>query len=185
MNPSYYGVRDTSPHGISVFLSNLVETCLNDLVESSFIEIDDTEAEVTAEVNGGDDEATEIISTLSNGLIASHYGVSFFTIQSFVSSLSNTSTLKNMLYVLSTAVEFESIPLRKGDRALLVKLSKRLPLRFPEHTSSGSVSFKVFLLLQAYFSRLELPVDFQNDLKDVLEKVVPDLHIIVVSHCSF
>ena len=179
VNPSYYGVRDTSPHGISVFLSNLVETCLNDLVESSFIEIDDTEAEVTAEVNRGDDEATEIISTLSNGLIASHYGVSFFTIQSFVSSLSNTSTLKNMLYVLSTAVEFESIPLRKGDRALLVKLSKRLPLRFPEHTSSGSVSFKVFLLLQAYFSRLELPVDFQNDLKDVLEKVVPLINVVV------
>lgn len=84
-----------------------------------------------------------------------------------------------MLYVLSTAVEFESIPLRKGDRALLVKLSKRLPLRFPEHTSSGSVSFKVFLLLQAYFSRLELPVDFQNDLKDILEKVVPLINVVV------
>ncbi|EJS43942.1 brr2p [Saccharomyces arboricola H-6] len=176
-NPSYYGVKDTSSYGISVFLTNLVESSLNDLAESSFIEIEDTET--NAEVDGEDDENTEEISALNNGLIGSRYGVSFFTIQSLVSSLSNTSTLKNMLHLLSTAIEFENIPLRKGDGPLLTRLSKKLPLKFPGDIATESVSFKVFSLLQAYFSRVELPIDFQNDLRDILEKVVSLVNVIV------
>ncbi|CAI4060676.1 hypothetical protein SKDZ_05G2530 [Saccharomyces kudriavzevii ZP591] len=176
-NPSYYGVKDTSPYGISVFLTDLVETSLEDLVELSFIKIEDSGT--NADVDGEDDEATEVVSALNNGLIASRYGTAFSTIQSFVSSLSNTSTLRNMLHILSTAVEFENIPLRKGDRSLLAKLSKRLPLKFPGDMSSEPMSFKIFSLLQAYFSRVELPIDFQNDLRNILEKVVPLINVIV------
>ncbi|CAI1964349.1 hypothetical protein SEUBUCD650_0E02620 [Saccharomyces eubayanus] len=176
-NPSYYGVKDASSYGISVYLTDLVETSLNDLVESSFIETEDLE--INAEADGEDEESSEAISSLNNGLIGSHYGVSFFTIQLFVSSLSNSSTLKDILHVLSTATEFENISLRKGDKALLSKLSKKLPIKFAGSVSTESVNFKVFLLLQAHFSRIELPIDFQNDLKEILEKVIPLINVIV------
>lgn len=176
-NPSYYNVKDASSYGISVFLTDLVETSLNDLVESSFIEIEDPE--INAEANEEDEEASETISALNNGLICSHYGVSFFTIQLFVSSLSNSSTLKDILHVLSTATEFENISLRKGDKPLLSRLSKKLPIKFAGNVSAESVTFKVFSLLQAHFSRVELPIDFQNDLKEILEKAVPLINVIV------
>lgn len=55
-NPSYYNVKDASSYGISVFLTDLVETSLNDLVESSFIEIEDPE--INAEANEEDEEAS-------------------------------------------------------------------------------------------------------------------------------
>lgn len=41
------------------------------------------------------------------------------------------------------------------------------------------MTFKVFSLLQAHFSRVELPIDFQNDLKEILEKAVPLINVIV------
>lgn len=170
-NPSFYGVKDVSPHGISAYLTELVENALTDLQRCDFIELQETdEGEIVQE---------EVISPLNACLISAHHNVSFLTMYMLLNSLSGSSTLGDMLQLLSKASEFEGIALRQEDESILLKLNKQMPIKFTPSSGDSPVSYKVFLLLQAYFSRFPLSKELQFDLRIILQKAIPLTNAIV------
>ena len=88
-------------------------------------------------------------------------------------SLKEKTKLKGLLEVVASSAEFESIPIRRHEDALLKRLYDRVPVKLDaDAVDFEAPHFKTFLLLQAHFSRLHLPADLAADQKLVLEKVL-------------
>ena len=79
--------------------------------------------------------------------------------------------LKGLLEVVSSSAEFESIPIRRHEESLLRRIYDRVPVKL-DQVNFEAPHFKTFLLLQAHFSRLQLPPDLVADQALVLEKVM-------------
>jgi pre-mRNA-splicing helicase BRR2 len=155
-NPSYYGLTDTSHEGLSSHLSELVENTLKDLSEAKIIELD---------------EEDDSIAPLNAAMIASYYNISYITIQTFLLSLNARTKLKGVLEIVTSATEFEAIPVRRHEDAVLRRIYDRCPVKMAQ-PSYESPHFKAFVLLQAHFSRLQLPVDLGKDQQLILMKVL-------------
>jgi pre-mRNA-splicing helicase BRR2 len=169
LNPSFYGVKDVSQIGLSAYLTELVEETLNELSEAKLIELEGEDVE----------EAEDEISPLDGALIAAYYNVSFITMQTFILSLTKKSKLKSILEIITSASEFDSLPIRKHDSSLLAKIYDRVPIKSSQAISFESPYLKAFILLQAHFSRFILPPDLASDQKLVLEKVLTLLYTAV------
>lgn len=155
-NPSYYSLTDTSHEGLSAHLSELVETTLKDLAESKIIDLDEEDDTVTA---------------LNAAMIAAYYNISYITMQTFLLSLSGRTKLKGMLEIVTSATEFESIQIRRHEESLLRRIYDRVPVKMAQ-PSYDSPHFKAFVLLQAHFSRMQLPIDLAKDQEVILTKVL-------------
>ncbi|KAH9477321.1 U5 small nuclear ribonucleoprotein 200 kDa helicase [Psilocybe cubensis] len=154
-NPNYYNLHNTSHQHVSDHLSELVETTLNDLVNSKCIAIED-EMDVSA---------------LNLGMIAAYYNISYVTVEVYTLSLKERTKLKGLLEVVSSSAEFETIPIRRHEESLLRRIYDRVPVKL-DQVDFEAPHFKTFLLLQAHFSRLQLPPDLAADQVLVLEKVL-------------
>lgn len=177
-NPSFYGLKDTSHIGVSEYLSELVETTLEDLESTGLIEI--TENEGTGDE---DEDEEETISPLNGSMIATHYNVTFTTMKQ-VRALSAKSRLRNILEAVTAAAEFEDLPVRQGEDVLLKKLAQHVPLKLTADADFESPHVKAFLLLQAHFSRVKLSVDLAQDVKHILSTVLRLVHACVDSLSS-
>lgn len=155
-NPSYYGLTDTSHDGLSAHLSELVETTLKELADAKIIELD---------------EETDEITPLNPAMIAAYYNISFITMQTFLLSLNAKTRMKALLEIVTSATEFETIQIRRHEESLLRRVYDRLPIKLAE-SSFESPHFKAFILLQAHFSRMQLPVDLLKDQEIILRKVL-------------
>ena len=155
-NPSYYGLLDVSHEGLSTHLSELVETTLKDLAEAKLIELD---------------EEDDTVSPLNAAMIAAYYNISYITIQTFLLSLTSRTRLKGILEIVTSAIEFESIQIRRHEDSVLRRIYDRLPAKLAQ-ASYESPHFKAFVLLQAHFSRLDLPIDLGRDQEMILSKVL-------------
>ncbi|PPQ70945.1 hypothetical protein CVT26_014249 [Gymnopilus dilepis] len=154
-NPNYYNLHNTSHQHVSDHLSELVESTLNDLVNSKCITIED-------EMD---------VSPLNLGMIAAYYNISYVTMEVYSLSLKERTKLKGLLEVVSSSAEFESIPIRRHEDVLLRRIYDRVPVKL-DRVDFEAPHFKTFLLLQAHFSRLQLPPDLAADQVLVLEKVL-------------
>ena len=155
-NPSYYALTDTSHEGLSTHLSELVETSLKDLAEAKIIELDEEDDSVTP---------------LNAAMIAAYYNISFITIQTFLLSLTGRSKLKGILEIVTSATEFESIQIRRHEDHILRRVYDRVPVKMAQ-PAYESPHFKAFVLLQAHFSRMVLPIDLAKDQEIILSKVL-------------
>jgi pre-mRNA-splicing helicase BRR2 len=155
-NPSYYSLTDTSHEGLSAHLSELVETTLKDLADSKIIDLDEEDDSVTP---------------LNAAMIAAYYNISYITMQTFLLSLSGRTKLKGILEIVTSATEFESIQIRRHEDSLLRRIYDRVPVKMAE-PSYDSPHFKAFVLLQAHFSRMQLPIDLAKDQEVILTKVL-------------
>jgi len=155
-NPSFYGLNDTSHEGLSTHLSELVETTLKELSEAKIIDLD---------------EEDDSISPLNPAMIAAYYNISFITMQTFLLSLTPRTKLKGLLEIMTSATEFESIQLRRHEDHILRRVYDRCPVKMSE-PAFGSPHFKAFVLLQAHFSRMQLPIDLAKDQEVVVSKVL-------------
>ncbi|EON62048.1 hypothetical protein W97_01267 [Coniosporium apollinis CBS 100218] len=155
-NPSYYGLTDTSHEGLSTHLSELVETTLKDLEQAKIIELD---------------EEDDSITPLNPAMIAAYYNISFITMQTFLLSLTGRTKLKGILEIVTSATEFENIQIRRHEDHVLRRIYDRLPVKMAE-PSYESPHFKAFVLLQAHFSRMQLPIDLSKDQEAILRKVL-------------
>jgi pre-mRNA-splicing helicase BRR2 len=153
-NPSFYGLVDTSHEGLSGFLSDLVETTLKDLVDAKIIELD---------------EEDDSITPLNPAVIAAYYDISFITMQTFLLSLNAKTKQKGLLEIVTSATEFENIQIRRHEDTVLRRLYDRVPAKMSE-PQYDSPHFKAFVLLQAHFSRMQLPVDLAKDQEVILRK---------------
>ncbi|KIJ15196.1 hypothetical protein PAXINDRAFT_169339 [Paxillus involutus ATCC 200175] len=154
-NPNYYNLHNVSHQALSDHLSELVENTLQDLVNSKCIAIED-EMEVTA---------------LNLGMIAAYYNISYVTVEVYTLSLKERTKLKGLLEVVSSSAEFETIPIRRHEDVVLRRIYDRVPVKL-ERADFEAPHFKTFLLLQAHFSRIQLPADLAADQVLVLEKVL-------------
>ncbi|KNZ72229.1 U5 small nuclear ribonucleoprotein 200 kDa helicase [Termitomyces sp. J132] len=154
-NPNYYNLHNVSHQHLSDHLSELVENTLTDLVNSKCITIED-------EMD---------VSPLNLGMIAAYYNISYVTVEVYTLSLKERTKLKGLLEVVSSSAEFETIPIRKHEESLLRRIYDRVPVKL-DRADFEAPHFKTFLLLQAHFSRLQLPPDLAADQVLVLEKVL-------------
>jgi pre-mRNA-splicing helicase BRR2 len=155
-NPSYYSLSDTSHEGLSAHLSELVETTLKDLAESKIIDLDEEDDSVTP---------------LNAAMIAAYYNISYITMQTFLLSLTGRTKLKGILEIVTSATEFESIQIRRHEDGLLRRIYDRVPVKMAE-PAYDSPHFKAFVLVQAHFSRLQLPIDLAKDQEIILTKIL-------------
>ena len=93
------------------------------------------------------------------------------TVEVYTLSLKERTKLKGLLEVVSSSAEFETIPIRRHEDALLRRIYDRVPVKL-DRADFETPHFKTFLLLQAHFSRLQLPPDLAADQVLVLEKVL-------------
>ncbi|KZP03584.1 Sec63-domain-containing protein, partial [Athelia psychrophila] len=154
-NPNYYNLHNVSHQHLSDHLSELVETTLSDLVNSKCIAIED-EMDVSA---------------LNLGMITADYNISYVTVEVYTLSLKESTKLKGLLEVVSSSAEFENIPIRRHEDVLLRRVYDRVPVKL-DQVDFEAPHFKTFLLLQAHFSRLQLPPDLAADQALVFEKVL-------------
>ena len=155
-NPSYYGLTDTSHEGLSTHLSELIENTLKDLSEAKIIELDEEDDSVTA---------------LNPAMIAAYYNISFITMQTFLLSLTGRTKLKGILEIVTSATEFESIQIRRHEDHILRRIYDRVPVKMAQ-PSYESPHFKAFVLLQAHFSRMQLPIDLAKDQELILSRIL-------------
>ncbi|PQE20908.1 hypothetical protein CJF30_00002243 [Rutstroemia sp. NJR-2017a BBW] len=155
-NPSYYSLTDISHEGLSAHLSELVETTLKDLAEYKIVDLDEEDDSVTP---------------LNAAMIAAYYNISYITMQTFLLSLTGKTKLKGILEIVTSATEFESIQIRRHEDSLLRRVYDRLPVKMAQ-PSFDSPHFKAFVLLQAHFSRMQLPIDLAKDQEMILTKVL-------------
>lgn len=94
------------------------------------------------------------------------------TVHVYTLSLKQTTKLKGLLEVVSSSAEFEAaIPIRRHEDVLLRRIYDRVPVKLAK-SDFESAHFKTFLLLQAHFSRIQLPPDLAADQAIVLEKIL-------------
>lgn len=154
-NPAYYGLEDISHDRLSAFLSEMVETTLSDLAEAKIIEIGEDEME---------------LSILNLGLIGGHYAISYISMQTFALSLTERTKLKGLLEIVTSATEFDDVPIRRHEDIVLKRLYDRLPVKLDINFESPH--HKAFILLQAHFSRIALPADLRTDQASILRKIL-------------
>ncbi|PNS20329.1 Pre-mRNA-splicing factor brr2 [Sphaceloma murrayae] len=155
-NPSFYGLTSTTQDGFNTHLSDLIETTLKELSEANIVEID---------------EEDDSITPLNACMIAGYYNISFITMQTFLLSLKRNTKLKGILEIVTAATEFEDIQIRRHEEAVLQRIYDRVPVKMAE-ANFESPHFKAFVLLQAHFSRMQLPLDLAKDQEVILKKVL-------------
>lgn len=104
-------------------------------------------------------------------MIAAYYYINYVTIDIFSMSLTDKTKLKGLLEIVSSAAEFESVPIRHHEDLFLRKIYDRVPVKLA-NVDYNSPNFKTNILLQAHFSRLSLPADLAADQKLILSKVL-------------
>ncbi|CAG8503773.1 2964_t:CDS:2 [Ambispora gerdemannii] len=161
-NPNYYGMQGSDHRHLSDHLSELVETTVNDLAASKCISLED-------EMD---------VASLNLGMIAAYYNVNYITIEMFSMSLNPKTKIRGLLEIVSSAAEFESIPIRHHEDKVLKAIYDRLPVKL-KSPKFNSPHVKTNILLQAHFSRTQLPPDLQSDQTMILGKIIPLLQAIV------
>jgi pre-mRNA-splicing helicase BRR2 len=114
--------------------------------------------------------AEDDVSPLNLGMIAAYYYINYRTIQVFEMSLKPKTRLQVLLDIITGAVEFETVPIRHHEDMILDKIHSQLPRQHPQ-PNFNDPHFKANLLLQAHFSRFQLPADLESDQKLILSKV--------------
>ncbi|GER32011.1 U5 small nuclear ribonucleoprotein helicase [Striga asiatica] len=150
-NPNFYNLQGVSHRHLSDHLSELVETTLSDLEVSKCVAIEDD----------------FLLSPLNLGMIASYYYISYTTIEQFSSTLTSKTRLKSLLEILSSASEYEQIPIRPGEEELIRRLINHQRFSF-ENPKFTDPSVKANALLQAHFSRQAIGGNLASDQREVL-----------------
>ncbi|KAF8063039.1 BRR2A [Scenedesmus sp. PABB004] len=161
-NPNYYNLTGTSHRHLSDHLSDLVEATLNDLANSKVLSIED-------EMD---------LAPLNLGMIAAYYYITYTTIELFAASLTPKTKVKGLLDIVSAASEFDGLPLRPGEEAVVERLVKHARLAVDKPRPSDPHT-KVNALLQSHFSRERLGGDLANDTRTVVKDAARLLQAVV------
>lgn len=169
-NPTYYGLeisaeehRDsplTARQRATDYMITLVDKSLDGLAQSDCVLVH----------SNGDVDSTPF------GKIMSYYYLSHLTIRTFLSKARKTQSplFGDVLAWISLATEFDDLPVRHNEDLINAELAKNLPLDTEELMSNLPMwdpHVKAFLLLQAFMSRIDLPIsDYVGDQNSVLDQ---------------
>lgn len=161
-NPNYYNLTGVSHRHVSDHLSELVESLLSDLEQSKLIAIEDDMD----------------LEPLNLGMIAAYYYITYTTIELFASSLTAKTKLKGLLEILSSAGEYDEVPVRPGEERVVQKLLAHAPLAVDKPRLTDPHT-KVNALVQAHMSRSPLNPDMAADAREVVGKATRLLQAMV------
>ncbi|KAF6205050.1 hypothetical protein GE061_019217 [Apolygus lucorum] len=154
-NPSYYGLESKDPCDVNAFLSNLIEKSLLTLYYAGCVTLD---------------EDGRTVSTTSMGRIAAYYYLSYQTMLQLNEKLEASLSLEKALFTMCHVYEYSQLPVRHNEEILNGELAKKCPWPV-DPLQLDSPHIKTYLLLQAHFSRVDLPcTDYYTDLKSVLDQ---------------
>lgn len=165
-NPSYYGLEISAEEHNTMaaqaiaqdFMIELVDKSLTDLAESSCVSFD---------------SATGDVDPTPFGKIMSYYYLSHKTVRFLMSHAKPQPSFQDVLSWMCSATEFDELPVRHNEDLINAELARNLPLTVE---SMGDLPMwdphmKAFLLLQAYMSRIDLPIsDYVGDQTSVLDQ---------------
>jgi len=166
-NPSYYGLQISAEEHNTIaaqqmandYMISMVDKSLGELAESSCLEM---------HPNG------DVYST-PMGKIMSFYYLSHRTIRHLVQNAKRNASFSDVLSWMSSATEYDELPVRHNEDLINAELSKNLPI--PASSFDGLPMWdphvKAFLLLQAHMSRIDLPItDYVGDQTSVLDQAI-------------
>ena len=165
-NPSYYGLEILAEEHNSTAAQSLANDYMVGMVDKSLEELHSSGC-LELQSNGH-------VGATPLGKIMSYYYLSHRTIRHLLAHAKPHATFKDVLAWMCGATEFDELPVRHNEDLINAELSKNLPLdastmSLPMHDPH----VKAFLLLQAYFSRIDLPIsDYVGDQNSVLDQSI-------------
>ncbi|CAH8557491.1 unnamed protein product [Schistosoma turkestanicum] len=159
-NPCYYGLESCETQSVNSFLSGLITNACDQLQDSSCLQYNRTE------------HNQYVLMPTTLGRLASYYYLSHLTMKLFTTTLQSTSSIHDLLRILSSAHEYFLLPVRHNEDEMNKLLADELPL--PPIGPMDSPHTKTHLLFQAHFSRIqELPIiDYRTDTQSVLDQAI-------------
>lgn len=165
-NPLYYGLEiraeehnSTSAQAlVNEFVTELVDKSLGELAESSCVRL----------------HPSGIIESTSLGKIMSYYYLSHKTIRSLIKHAKKDARFEDVLSWMCLATEFDDLPVRHNEDIINAELSRNLPLNAENlGLPMWDPHVKAFLLLEAYMSRIDLPItDYVGDQNSILDQSI-------------
>ena len=165
-NPSYYGLEISAEEHNTIaaqslandYMIKMVDKSLESLAVSGCIELQ----------SNGDIDPTPL------GKVMSYYYLSHFTIRTLVSNAKPNASFEESLAWMCRATEFDELPVRHNEDLINTELSHNLPLKADVlDLPMWDPHVKAFLLLQAYMSRIDLPIsDYVGDQNSVLDQSI-------------
>ena len=171
-NPTYYGLEISAEEHrdnpiaarqlAADFMVDLVDKSLNDLAASDCVLVH----------SNGDVDSTAF------GKVMSYYYLSHLTVRMMLSRARSTPSpsFGHVLAWASLASEFDDLPVRHNEDLINAELAKNLPLGtagLMDDLPIWDPHVKAFLLLQAFMSRIELPIsDYVGDCNSVLDQSI-------------
>jgi antiviral helicase SLH1 len=166
-NPTYYGLElDPEDHNTTAaqqlandYMIDMVDKSLRELGESRCLEL----------YPNGNVDPTPL------GKIMSYYYISHMTMRHLVTHAKRDATFEDVLFWMTSATEYDELPVRHNEDLVNAELAKNLPI---DVKSFGDLPMwdphlKSFLLLQCYMSRIELPLsDYVGDSNSVLDQSI-------------
>ena len=165
-NPSYYGLEISAEEHNTIAAQQLANDFMVELVDKSFGELGESGC-ITLHSNG-DVDSTPL------GKIMSYYYLSHKTIRHLLKHAKRNASFEDVLSWVCGATEFDELPVRHNEDLINAELSKNLPLNAEIlGLPMWDPHVKAFLLLQAYFSRIDLPIsDYVGDQNSVLDQSI-------------
>ena len=165
-NPSFYGLEIEADEHNTIAAQQLANDYMVELVDSSLDELAQSGC-ITLHSNG-DVDPTPI------GKIMSYYYLSHNTIRHLLKHANPNASFEDVLAWMCGATEFDDLPVRHNEDLINAELSRNLPLQAERlGLPMWDPHVKAFLLLQAYFSRIDLPItDYVGDQNSVLDQSI-------------
>lgn len=172
-NPNYYDLFSSEETDISEYLSQIIDSSLNELIKTECCELEE---------NTDNDN----IIPLSYSKICNQYNISYKTIEYFSNCISNSiESFKKLSYIvelLSSSEEIRNYNFVEYDSNMYLKLNQLIKHKFPvEDISNNECNFdnssfnylnnkictnpqiKANILIQIYLNRTPYPYEVKND----------------------
>jgi antiviral helicase SLH1 len=165
-NPSFYGLEISAEEHNTIAAQAMANDYMVELVEESLKELNDSSCAIV--------EPTGEVDPTPLGKIMSYYYLSHKTIRYLAKHAKRNATFANALSWISHATEYDELPVRHNEDLINAELSKALPIPADNFgLPLWDPHVKSFLLLQAHFSRIDLPIsDYVGDLNSVLDQSI-------------
>lgn len=165
-NPSYYGLEISSEEHNTIAAQAMANDYMIEMVDKSLGEL--AESGCILLHSNGDVESTAL------GKIMSYYYLSHKTIRHLLGHAKRDASFEEVLAWMCGATEFDELPVRHNEDLINAELSNNLPFKADAlGLPMWDPHVKAFLLLQAYMSRIDLPIsDYVGDQNSVLDQSI-------------
>ena len=165
-NPSFYGLEISAEEHNTALAQTMANEYMVKLVDDSLDQL--------AESRCATVEATGDIGPTPLGKTMSYYYLSHKTIRYLVEQARRDASFQDVLCWVSHASEYDELPVRHNEDLINAELSRTLPFKAEVmQLPFGNAHVKAFLLFQAHFSRIDLPIsDYVGDANSVLDQSI-------------